>query len=151
MGIPGEWELIERVKITEEITKFYRDTEPDGTPYRFAAMIVRAEFSGVASDTSYGSSTYCARFGNYKSYDYFVSRTISRSQSLYAYIDCTGKCINSNAFIANNSGISLATNRVGFMNTVGTDALCQAFEIGNLTMGDLFPAGVVITIWGVRM
>ena len=43
MGIPGDYELIEEIVLTEE-SRVVRSKEPDGIPYNFAAIMLRAEF-----------------------------------------------------------------------------------------------------------
>ena len=43
MGIPGDYELIEEITLAKEST-VARSTEPDGTPYNFAVIMLRAEF-----------------------------------------------------------------------------------------------------------
>lgn len=150
IGIPGDWELIENTTITEEITTFYRDKEPDGNPYNFIAMVLRANFGKVPSDVEYGASVYNVRFSYYKLYDYFTNRKISGNASLISYVDCSGKCPNFNSFVSNNTGASLTTARTGFMNTFARDALCQSFTIDDITVTGIFPAGVEFSIWGVR-
>ena len=39
IGIPGDYELIEEIKITEE-SVLIRDVEPDGTPYNFVSILI---------------------------------------------------------------------------------------------------------------
>ena len=43
MGIPGDYELIEEIVLTEE-SRVARSKEPDGAPYNFATIMTRAEF-----------------------------------------------------------------------------------------------------------
>lgn len=43
MGIPGDYELIEEIVLTEE-SRVARSKEPDGAPYNFATIMMRAEF-----------------------------------------------------------------------------------------------------------
>ena len=43
MGIPGDYELIEEIVLTEE-SRVARSKEPDGSPYNFAVIMLRAEF-----------------------------------------------------------------------------------------------------------
>ena len=43
MGIPGDYELIEEIVLTEE-SSVVRSTEPDKTKYNFAVIMLRAEF-----------------------------------------------------------------------------------------------------------
>lgn len=40
LGI-GEWELIEKIVIEEQIAEFVREVEPDGTPYNFRGIYIR--------------------------------------------------------------------------------------------------------------
>ena len=150
IGIPGNWELIEEITITEEIKIFGRSTEPNGNPYNFAAVVMRANFDNIPADTEYNSSVYGVIYNDYSLYDYFNSRKILRNQSLWSYVDCSGKCPNFNSFIANNSGASLVAKRNGFINTFANESGCRAEVIYNASMSGLFAAGVKFTIWGVR-
>ena len=43
MGIPGDYQLIEEIVLTEE-SSVARSKEPDGTPYNFSVIMLRAEF-----------------------------------------------------------------------------------------------------------
>lgn len=43
IGIPGDYELIEEIVLTEE-SRVARSKEPDGAPYNFATIMTRAEF-----------------------------------------------------------------------------------------------------------
>lgn len=43
MGIPGDYELIEEIVLTEE-SRVARSKEPDGAPYNLATIMTRAEF-----------------------------------------------------------------------------------------------------------
>ena len=150
MGIPGDWELIEEITNTEEISSFIRSTEPNGNLYNFAAVVMRADFSEVPSDIEYGSAVYYVMYNNGSMYDYFTSRKIPSTQSLWSYADCSGKCPNFNSFIAANSGASLVAERIGFISSVANEAKCMAEAIYKVKMNGLFPAGVSFTIWGVR-
>ena len=150
MGIPGDWELIERITITEEISTFIRSTEPNGNPYNFTAVVMQANFARIPSGVEYASAVYCVAYNHLSLYDYFKSREIPRSSSLWSYADCSGKCPNFNSFIASNAGASLIAGRTGFINTLATEAKCMAEVINEVRMTGLFPAGVKFTIWGVR-
>lgn len=50
MGIDKPYELIETVVVTEDISRFERTAEPNGTPYSFTAMRIHfgANFKGVS-------------------------------------------------------------------------------------------------------
>lgn len=150
IGIHGEWELIEETTITEEIRRFSRSTEPNGNPYKFAAVVIRANFGNIPADIEYDYSTYNVQYNDTALYDYFTSRKISRTNSLWSYVDCSGKCPNFNSFIANNSGVSVVDGRIGFTNNLANNLKCRAAVINTVDVNGLFPAGVKFTIWGVR-
>lgn len=68
MGIPGDYELIEEIVLTEE-SRVARSKEPDGAPYNFATIMMRAEFP--ASDKRaniYISYTIGNKYNNIMSY-----------------------------------------------------------------------------------
>lgn len=150
IGFPGEWELIEETKITEEITQFKRTTEPNGNTYNFAAVVMRADFGEIPSDIVYNSAVYNVIYNEYDLYDYFTERKIPRDSSLWSYVDCSGKCPIFSSFTATNSGYSLVSGRTGFINSFGNNLKCRAVVINMVCASGLFPAGVKFTIWGVR-
>ena len=47
MGIPGDYELIEEITISEAITSFIRESTPDGTPYSLAGFLCVITSPGV--------------------------------------------------------------------------------------------------------
>lgn len=71
MGIPGDYELIEEIVLTEE-SRVARSKEPDGAPYNFATIMTRAEFP--ASDKT-GNIYISYNIGNEHNYikSYFLS------------------------------------------------------------------------------
>ena len=150
IGLPGNWELIEQTTITDKITLFERTTEPNGNPYNFVSVVMQANFSGIPSDVEYNASIYRILYNGYALYDYFAERKIHRTQSLWSYVDCSGKCPNFNSFVASNSGSSLVDVRAGFINTFANELKCRAAVINTVGASGLFPAGVKFTIWGVR-
>ena len=150
IGLPGNWELIEQTTITDKITVFERTTEPNGNPYNFVSVVMQVNFSGIPSDVEYNASTYAILYNGHALYDYFTERKINSSQSLWSYVDCSGKCPNFNSFVANNSGSSIVTMRTGFINTLANQLKCRAAVINTVRASGLFPAGVKFTIWGVR-
>lgn len=47
MGIPGDYELIEEITISEAVTSFIRESTPDGTPYNLAGFFCVITSPGV--------------------------------------------------------------------------------------------------------
>lgn len=47
MGIPGDYELIEEITISEAVTSFIRESTPDGTPYSLAGFFCVITSPGV--------------------------------------------------------------------------------------------------------
>ena len=68
MGIPGDYELIEEITLAEE-SRLVRSTEPDGTPYNFAVIMLRAEFpASEKTDNIYVSYCIGNIYNDIKSY-----------------------------------------------------------------------------------
>lgn len=68
MGIPGDYELIEEIVLTEE-SRVARSKEPDGAPYNFATIMMRAEFpASDKTDNIYISYNIGNEYNNITSY-----------------------------------------------------------------------------------
>lgn len=50
IGIPGDYELIEEIMLTEDVSTIDRHTYPDGTPYRLKSIIITAEIIAAESE-----------------------------------------------------------------------------------------------------
>ena len=72
MGIPGDYELIEEITLTENVTQFIRTDEPDGTPYAFEMVAIKINRTNTCTGGVYvfsGSTvlgwSYIAESGQY--------------------------------------------------------------------------------------
>lgn len=68
MGIPGEYELIEEITISEAVTSFIRESTPDGTPYSLAGFFCVITSPGVdkaivLSQTIFAGETSLYNYG----------------------------------------------------------------------------------------
>lgn len=68
MGIPGDYELIEEITISEAVTSFIRESTPDGTPYSLAGFFCVITSPGVdkaivLSQTIFAGETSLYNYG----------------------------------------------------------------------------------------
>lgn len=144
----GVWELIEETILTETVTKFARNEEPDGTPYNYKAVVVRANFANVIVD--YSELTYGFLANGYSIYCYRASKLIPKTHSIWASVDNSGYTPVVNCCIANNVGSSMVDTFTGLINRTYTDTNYQSKLIKDITLQGAFPEGVKISVWGVR-
>lgn len=146
MGIPGDYELIEEITLAEE-SAVSRTTEPNGTQYNFAVIMLRAEFPASEKTSniriSYG-------IGNNLSavISYFLS-PYKTDAVKYGY---------SKVWVENNryrSGWWTCVTKPGefaqyYENPVQQDK--YSIANGNITAftANVMAAGTKITIYGVR-
>ena len=146
MGIPGDYELIEEIVLTEE-SRVARSKEPDGAPYNFATIMMRAEFP--ASDKT-GNNYISYNIGN--EYNNIIS------YFLYPYKADAVKYGYSKVWVENSryrSGWWTCVENHGqfaqyYENPMQQDkySIADGNIIGFST--DVMAAGTKITIYGVR-
>lgn len=146
MGIPGDYELIEEIVLTEE-SRVARSKEPDGTPYNFATIMMRAKFP--ASDKT----------GNiYISYDIGNEYNNIISYFLSPYKADAVKYGYSKAWVENSryrSGWWTCVENHGQFAQYYENPMQQdkySIADGNIIRfsTDVMAAGTKITIYGVR-
>ena len=75
MGIPGDYELIEEITISEAIESFIRESTPDGTPYSLAGFFCVITSPGVDDAITLGQTIFA---GGTSFYNYGL-RSIDKS------------------------------------------------------------------------
>lgn len=146
MGVDKAYELIEEITLAEE-SRVVRSTEPDGTPYNFAVIMLRAEFP--ASEKT----------GNiYVSYDVGNNPASVVSYFISPYKADAVKYGYSKAWVENSRYRSgwwtCVENKGQFAQYYENPVLQDKYSIadGNIIgfSTDVMVAGTKITIYGVR-
>lgn len=143
-----KWELIEATELKESVNAFARDVEPNGTPYNYKAVVVRANFANVVVD--YPESTYGFMANRYEIYCYKASRKIGITNSIWGCIDNSGCIPVVNCCVNANTGSSVVDPFTGLINNTYNHTNFQAKPIKDITLNGTLPEGVQISIWGVR-
>lgn len=139
-----EFELIERVDTTEEITSFTRDKEPDGTPYDFKRLYLIVK--NAAYEKTLGGSIYInGKFA-------VTSPHIVHTKPVLTQVVAE---VANGALRANGRSISAESSSVyGYINMTADGFMClgeTAINKVSAYMGsNVFPIGTVFEIWGVR-
>lgn len=144
----GVWELIEETILTESVESFSRNEEPDGTPYNYKAVVVRANFANVIVD--YSASIYSFIANSYDIYCYKASKKVENAYSIWGCVDNSGYAPIINCCIAANAGSSIVDAFMGLINTTYKNTNFQTKLIENITLSGVLPEGVKISVWGVR-
>lgn len=142
MGIPGNFELIEEITITEAVASFARDSAPDGTPYSLAGFLCVITSPGVASAIALSQVVYA---GTTQFYNYGV-RAVDAAENAKSVLFA---CVN-------NAVLHVEQYPVGIQyelaNTprIGKKVVLDGSPITKVTFSGNIPANTKITIYGVR-
>ena len=150
IGIPGDYELIERFTMTEA-GAFDRNSELDGTPYNFKKLLVSRTYPDMV-DVSEASGWSQLYFFN--------------SKGKYIRSECgiPSKSLSSNfSFFENDHNISIVKYSRTYGYSTGIAYLCSKpkkgigwdIEFGNcvrvvVPSSDTEPTGTIVEIYGVR-
>lgn len=142
MGIPGDYELIEEITLTEEVS-VDRTQEPDGTPYIFTGMLVVFTSPGISADKAISQSVYA---GNIFVYNYGVKTigALAGAQS-FLFASIANRLLRvEQAFVRAKTGSSYEAN--------APRTACRIVENECITRIVLsaMPIGTNILIYGVR-
>ena len=151
MGIPGDYELIEEITVTEDIQKIERFYDLEGNMYAFRSILLISEFPKAAE-------------GRDKIENYRVTAKLNNNKYIDAFTT-----YNLNAF--ENSTYQLIQNQNGFYNMVFSECISNkgylngypakissSFVLGDYiksvnietTLSANIYSGTVIKIYGVR-
>ena len=151
MGIPGDYELIEEITVTEDLQKIERSYDLDGNMYEFRSILLISKFPETAE-------------GRSKITNFLVTAKLNNGKSLSSFI-----AYDLNEF--ENSTYQLIQNQNGFYNMVFSECtsnqghlsgypakISSSFELGDYiksiqietTLSANIYSGTVIKIYGVR-
>ena len=142
MGIPGDYELIEEITISEAVTSFIRESTPDGTPYSLAGFFCVITSPGVG-DTIALSQTIFA--GGTSLYNYGV-RAIDKAVNAKSVFFA---CVNNKILHAEQYPVGV---NYEFANVprFAKKFVPDGSPITKIIFSGSIPANIKITIYGVR-
>ena len=143
MGIPGDYELIEEITLTEEVTIIVRQKEPDGTPYNFRNVIITAEISTCESKLA----------GQIDNNSYVLgSFTVESGKS--GYFKFIGDVINTNSHIIDSQITTVGVTGSSSVTINTTPRVVESPRMFNYLRinanNSVIPSASVIKIYGVR-
>ena len=143
MGIPGDYELIEEITLTEDVTIIVRQKEPDGTPYNFRNVIITAEISTCESKLA----------GQIDNNSYVLgSFTVESGKS--GYFKFIGDVINTNSHIIDSQITTVGVTGSSSVTINTTPRVVESPRMFNYLRinanNSVIPSASVIKIYGVR-
>lgn len=148
MGLPGDYELIEKITLEEEVNKVERSAKPDGTPYNFISVFIKV-YAPASTFSGTMDVRYFMRYNNIIAYIANAISTqerygVSKAEKKYGYFEAYG-CTSGST--SNTSILSLTgTTYSEYMKKIGT---IEKIAL-NLQGGKMMPIGTKIEIYGVR-
>ncbi len=144
MGIDKEYELIEKITLTEKVMRIIRNAEPDGTAYAFEAIAVKINRTntGAGSVAVYSGSNNLCWSGIAETGQYYANETFLQCGYWQNYRYGPTDSNNSYPSIIPNGDSKFLT----FKKVAGRYA--DRIEITSNHAG--FDAGTTISIYGVR-
>ena len=141
MGIPGDYELIEEITISEAIESFIRESTPDGTPYSLAGFFCVITSPGV-DDTIALSQTIFA--GGTSLYNYGV-RAIDTSVNAKSVLFA---CVNNKILHAEQYPVGV-TYEFANVTRFAKKFVPDGSSITKVQFNGNIPVNTKITIYGV--
>ena len=142
MGIPGDYELIEEITISEAITSFIRESTPDGTPYSLAGFLCVITSPGVDNAVALNQNIYAGGTSLYNYGVRSVDIAVNAKSVLFA-------CVNNKILHAEQYPVTVAyefANATRFAKKFVPDGS----PITKVTFSGDIPVNTKISIYGVR-
>lgn len=142
MGIPGNFELIEEITITEAVASFARESAPDGTPYSLAGFLCVITSPGVASAIALNQSVYA---GTTQFYNYGV-RAVGAAENEKSVLFA---CVNNAVLHVEQYPVGVQYELTN-VPRIGKKFVPDGSPITKVILSGNIPANTKITIYGVR-
>lgn len=142
MGIPGNFELIEEITITEAVASFARESTPEGTPYSLAGFLCVITSPGVASAIALRQVVYA---GTTKFYNYGV-RAVDAAENAKSVLFA---CVNNAVLHVEQYPVGIQYELANAPR-IGKKVVLDGSPITKVTFSGNIPANTKITIYGVR-
>lgn len=142
MGIPGDYELIEEITISEAITSFIRESHPDGTPYSLAGFFCVITSPGVDNAVALNQNIFAGGTSLYNYGVRSVDTAVNAKSVLFA-------CVNNKILHAEQYPVGVAyefANAERFAKKFVPDGS----PITKVTFAGNIPVNTKISIYGVR-
>ena len=142
MGIPGDYELIEEITISEAIESFIRESTPDGTPYSLAGFLCVITSPGVDNAVALSQNIYAGGTSLYNYGVRSVDIAVNAKSVLFA-------CVNNKILHAEQYPVNVVyefSNVARFAKKFVPDGS----PITKVTFSGNIPVNTKISIYGVR-
>lgn len=142
MGIPGDYELIEEITISEAITSFIRESTPDGTPYSLAGFFCVITSPGVDNAVTLSQNIFAGETSLYNYGVRSVDTAVNAKSVLFA-------CVNNKILHAEQYPVGVTyefANYVRFAKKFVPDGS----PITKVTFSGNIPVNTKISIYVVR-
>lgn len=141
MGIPGDYELIEEITISEAIKSFIRESTPDGTPYSLAGFLCVITSPGVDNIITLSQTIFAGGTSLYNYGVRAIDKAVNAKSVLFA-------CVNNKILHAEQYPVGVAyefANVTRFAKKFVPDGS----PITKVQFNGDIPVNTKITIYGV--
>lgn len=142
MGLPGDYELIEEVTISEAVTSFIRELTPDGTPYSLAGFFCVITSPGVDNAIVLNQQIWAGETSLYNYGVRAVEAAVNAKSVLFA-------CVNNKILHGEQYPVG-ALHEFANVVRLAKKFVPDGSPITKIVFGGNIPANTKITIYGVR-
>lgn len=142
MGIPGDYELIEEITISEAVTSFIRESTPDGTPYSLAGFLCVITSPGVDNAITLSQQIWAGETSLYNYGVRAVDAAVNSKSVLFARVN--NKILHGEQYPVGA--------KYEFANVLryAKKFVPDGSPITKIIFSGPIPANIKITIYGVR-
>lgn len=142
MGIPGDYELIEEITISEAVTSFIRESTPDGTPYSLAGFFCVITSPGVDKAITLNQNIWAGETSLYNYGVRAVDAAVNSKSVLFARVN--NKILHGEQYpVGKNYEFANVTR-------FAKKFVPDGSPITKIAFSSDIPANTKITIYGVR-
>lgn len=142
MGIPGDYELIEEITISEAVTSFIRESTPDGTPYSLAGFFCVITSPGVDNAITLSQQIWAGETSLYNYGVRAVDAAVNSKSVLFARVN--NKILHGEQYPVGAKYEFANVLRYAKKFVPDGSPITKIIFSGNI------PANIKITIYGVR-
>lgn len=142
MGIPGDYELIEEITISEAVTSFIRESTPDGTPYSLAGFLCVITSPGVDNAIPLSQQIWAGETSLYNYGVRAVDAAVNSKSVLFARVN--NKILHGEQYPVGAKYEFANVTRFAKKFVPDGSPITKIIFSGNI------PANIKITIYGVR-
>ena len=143
IGIPGDYELIEEITISEAITSFIRKSTPDGTPYSLAGFLCVITSPGVDNAIALNQYIFAGETSLYNYGVRSVDKVVNAKSVFFA-------CVNNKILHAEQYPVNV---NYEFSNVIRSAKkfVPDGSHITKVIFNGNIPVNTKISIYGVRV